>query len=97
MVIGLTTVKTAPPSAWIALVIPPRCAGVPGPPHSTGSVSGSTVTLLAGGGPGFTHDRIDIEVGSSPGASNILTFFAPLSLFPTPNVRPEPTTCGPGR
>jgi hypothetical protein len=88
MVIGLTTSTTAPPSAWVPLVIPPRCAGVPGPPHFTGNVSGTTVTLLAGGGPGCTPSYIDIEVGSSPGASNILTFRAPLSLFATSNVPP---------
>jgi hypothetical protein len=89
LVIGLTTSTTAPASAWVPLVIPPRCAGIPGTPHFTGSVTGSTVTLLAGGGPtGCTYDRIDIEVGSSPGASDILTFPAPASLFSTPNVPP---------
>jgi hypothetical protein len=87
LVIGLTTSTTAPASAWVPLVIPPRCAGLPGTPHFTGSLSGSTVTLLAGGGPtGCTYDRIDIEVGTSPGASDILTFPAPASLFSTPNV-----------
>jgi hypothetical protein len=97
LVIGQTTSTAAPASAWVPIVIPPRCAGFPGPPHFTGSVSGSTVTLLAGGGPGCTYDRIDIEVGSSPGASDILRSPLPQASSRLPMYRRGPTTCARGR
>lgn len=45
---------------------------------------GTAIIAAVSFGPGqreaidaLAHDRIDIEVGSSPGASNILTFRAP--------------------
>jgi hypothetical protein len=87
LVVGVTTTTSAPPSAWVPLVIPPRCTGRPGPPSIIGSIDGSTVTLATGGGAGCTWDRIDFEVGFTPGSTSF-TIPAPVGPLVVPNVPP---------
>lgn len=85
IVVGLTTTTSAAPSAWVPLVIPPRCAGRPGTPSITGNIDGSTVTLVAGGGNGCAWDQIDFEVGATPGSTSF-TIPAPVGPLVVPNV-----------
>ena len=79
MVVGLTTNHSAPASAWIPLVVPPACSGLPGAPILTGEVTGSTVSLAVTGGSGCAWDRFVLEYGTSPGAANLGTL--PLANF----------------
>jgi hypothetical protein len=90
MTIGIVTSASAPPGAWVPLVVPPRCTGAPGVPTlqaGTGTgAAANVVTLSVAGGPGCAWDGIEIEAGSSPGAADIVRFVAPAPVMTFPGV-----------
>jgi hypothetical protein len=92
MVYGLTNQTSAPASAWQQVVVGPRtCTAPPQPPVLVAPpvVNGHDVAVnFSGTYQGCAIDYIELEVGTSPGASNIGTF--PLPGFNTffPGVPP---------
>lgn len=83
LVYGLTTTATASPSDWKPLVIPARCTGRPLPPvlaSGMPQIVGNSVTLgFTGSAFGCSINRIDLEVGTTPGGREIGVF--PLQGF----------------
>jgi hypothetical protein len=93
MVYGLTNQTSAPPSAWTRVVVgAPACAARPLPPVvPLGSpvISGNTVALgFTGSAAGCAIDSIELEVGTTPGGSDVGVY--PLTGLNTffPNVVP---------
>jgi hypothetical protein len=86
MVYGLTTQTSASANDWKQVVVPPRnCVGPPLPPVLTHPpvVNGSSVSLaFSGAAQGCNIDRIDLEVGTTPGGNELGPFPLPgLSTF----------------
>ncbi|MEZ5289701.1 MAG: hypothetical protein R2745_01320 [Vicinamibacterales bacterium] len=93
MVYGLTNMTSAPPSAWRQVVVAPRtCVGVPLPPVLSSNspvINGTSIALgFSGSAAGCAIDRIDLEVGTTPGGTEIGVYPLPgLDTF-FPNVPP---------
>jgi hypothetical protein len=75
MVFGFTNATSAPPSAWQQVVVQPRCTGRPLPPVNASGlplIVGSQVSLgFTGNSAGCGIDRIDLEIGTTPGGTEL--------------------------
>lgn len=74
MVFGLVNSINVPISYWKPLVIPAGCTGVPNPPMLQPGqpvIVGSSVSVAFGGVGGCPQDYIEVDIGTSPGASDI--------------------------
>lgn len=90
LVYGIVANTTAPPAAWRRLDFGQTCSGPPGMSQLTPTVAGNTVTiaLSASSSTGCPPDYQQVEVGSAPGLSDILSFVSPSPLFAATNVPP---------
>lgn len=74
MVFGLVTSINVPASAWKPLVIPGGCTGVPGPPMLQPGqpvIIGNSVSVAFGGVGGCPQDYIEVDIGTTPGGSDV--------------------------
>ncbi len=74
MVFGLVNTINVPLSAWKPLVIPAGCQGVPNPPmlqEGQPVIVGSSVSVAFGGVGGCPQDYIEVDIGTTPGGSDV--------------------------
>lgn len=91
MVYGLTSTHSAPPSAWRPVVIASRCTNAaplpPQLPPGMPNIGGNTLNLaFTGNANGCATNRVDLEVGTTPGGKEVGTFALPGFGIFAPNV-----------
>jgi hypothetical protein len=89
LVYGVVTTTAAPPAAWHRLDFGQACSGPPGMSGLTPTVTGNTVTIALSASSSSTAcppDYQQVEVGTAPGLSDILSFVSPSPLFAATNV-----------
>lgn len=91
MVYGLTSTHSAPPSAWRPVVVASRCTNAPPLPPQVPpgmpNIGGNTLNLaFTGNITGCATNRIDLEVGTTPGGKDVGVFQLPGFGIFAPNV-----------
>ena len=85
LIYGIVGAPSVPAAAWRPLTFGTSCAGPPGMSILTPTVNGTTVTLTLSAASGAPNscppDYQQVEVGSAPGLTDILTFASPAAVF----------------
>ena len=85
LIYGIVGAPSVPAAAWRPLTFGTSCAGPPGMSILTPTVNGTTVTLTLSAASGAPNscppDYQQVEVGSAPGLTDILTFASPSAVF----------------